>query len=375
MKGRYVEPQITSYLFAKAARNHTPVGGTFELSPLCNLDCRMCYVHMTAQQIQDSGLKRMTSEEWIALAQEAKEQGMLYLLLTGGEPFLYPGFRELYEALACMGFIISINTNGTMIDRETVEWLKENPPFRVNVTMYGASPAVYKKLCGRADGYDRFRHGVELLREAGISVKLSCSLTPYNASDLEKMIRFANDRNLIIEVASYMFPAIRRGRDNVGKNERFTPEEAAVQMFRVQKLLYGEETLSQYAENILAGTVPALQDCQEPEPDGTVRCRAGRATFWVTWHGEMRPCGMLERPGVPVRGRSFAGVWKELTELTQQIRMSGQCSRCGSQNICHACAAMALSETGAFEQTPGYLCRMVEALRKEAASCIKSLKE
>ena len=65
-----------------------------------------------------------------------------------------------------MGFIISINTNGTMIDRETVEWLKENPPFRVNVTMYGASPAVYKKLCGRADGYDRFRHGVELLREA-----------------------------------------------------------------------------------------------------------------------------------------------------------------------------------------------------------------
>ena len=262
-----------------------------------------------------------------------------------------------------------------MIDRETVEWLKENPPFRVNVTMYGASPAVYKKLCGRADGYDRFRHGVELLREAGISVKLSCSLTPYNASDLEKMIRFANDRNLIIEVASYMFPAIRRGRDNVGKNERFTPEEAAVQMFRVQKLLYGEETLSQYAENILAGTVPALQDCQEPEPDGTVRCRAGRATFWVTWHGEMRPCGMLERPGVPVRGRSFAGVWKELTELTQQIRMSGQCSRCGSQNICHACAAMALSETGAFEQTPGYLCRMVEALRKVAASCIKSLKE
>ena len=95
--------------------------------------------------------------------------------------------------------------------------------------------------------------------------------------------------------------------------------------------------------------------------------RAGRATFWVTWHGEMRPCGMMERPGVSVRNRNFSEAWKELTELTGQIRLSGACSRCDSQKICHACAAMAFAETGEFEKTPGYLCRMVNALRKEAS--------
>ena len=77
---------------------------------------------------------------------------------------------------------------------------------------------------------------------------------------------------------------------------------------------------------------------------------------------------MMERPGVSVRNRNFCDAWKELTELTEQIRLSGACSRCDSQNICHACAAMALAETGEFEKTPGYLCRMVEALRKEAAA-------
>ena len=123
-----------------------------------------------------------------------------------------------------------------------------------------------------------------------------------------------------------------------------------------------------FARQILQGSVPAAsEECQEVTPDGTVRCRAGRATFWVTWHGEMRPCGMMERPGVSVRNRKFSEVWKKLTELTGQIRLSGVCSRCDSQKICHVCAAMALAETGEFEKTPGYLCRMVNALRKEAS--------
>ena len=82
MKGTYAEPQVTSYLFAKAAREHVPVNGTFELSPLCNLNCRMCYVHMTAQQVRESGLVMMTNDEWLKLAEEAKEQGKNQVCLS-----------------------------------------------------------------------------------------------------------------------------------------------------------------------------------------------------------------------------------------------------------------------------------------------------
>lgn len=372
MKGTYTEPQVTSYLFAKAAREHTPINGTFELLPLCNFDCRMCYVHMTAQQVRESGLTMMTNDEWLKLAEEAKEQGMLYLLLTGGEPFLHPGFRELYEKLAGMGFILSINTNGTLIDDDVIRWLKDRPPFRLNITLYGASRSAYEKLCGRADGYDRVKYAIEGLQKAGISVKMNCSLTPYNVCDLEEMVRFANERGLILEIASYMFPAIRRGKENIGKNDRFTPEETAHYMFEIHRLQYGEDAVKSYARQILEGSIPAaLEECQEVTPDGTVRCRAGRATFWVTWHGEMRPCGMMERPGVSVRNRTFCESWGKLTELTGQIRLSGICSRCESQKICHSCAAMAYAETGKFEKTPGYLCQMVKALREEAALQLK----
>ena len=41
---RYVEPRLTQYLFDRASRTLTPLSGTFELSPVCNLACKMCYV-------------------------------------------------------------------------------------------------------------------------------------------------------------------------------------------------------------------------------------------------------------------------------------------------------------------------------------------
>lgn len=82
-----VEPPITEYLHAKAARQGIPLSGTFELTPLCNMNCRMCYVRMSREQ-QEAIRPLRTAAQWLELGRQAKEQGLLYLLLTGGEPFL-----------------------------------------------------------------------------------------------------------------------------------------------------------------------------------------------------------------------------------------------------------------------------------------------
>ena len=37
MKQRLVEPMLTEYLHRKASITKTPISGTFELSPLCNI--------------------------------------------------------------------------------------------------------------------------------------------------------------------------------------------------------------------------------------------------------------------------------------------------------------------------------------------------
>ena len=115
---------VRDYLFRKASLMKIPLAGTFELSPVCNFSCKMCYVRKTPAQLEKEGKQLYSVEKWIKLASECKDAGMLYLLLTGGEPFLYPEFRTLYETLHSMGLVLSINSNASMIDDETVAWLK-----------------------------------------------------------------------------------------------------------------------------------------------------------------------------------------------------------------------------------------------------------
>ena len=37
----------------KARENDTPISGYFELTPLCNLDCKMCYVHLSDPAVKE----------------------------------------------------------------------------------------------------------------------------------------------------------------------------------------------------------------------------------------------------------------------------------------------------------------------------------
>ena len=367
------EAPVTSFLFSKASGMLVPLSGTFELSPVCNFSCRMCYVRKTAAEVKASARPQMTMAQWLRIAQEAREQGMLYLLLTGGEPFLWPDFWPLYEQLCRMGFLISINTNGSLIDEAAIERLKKNPPVRVNITLYGASDETYEALCRAKGVFAKVDRAIAGLKQAGVQVKLNCSLTPHNAHDLAAMVRYAKERGLILETNTYMFPPVRRDPDSVGQNDRFTPQEAVRCNLERYRLQYGEDVYLKFLKDVQKGAVPPPgldESCIDPL-DGKVRCRAGKASFWITWDGWMTPCGMMPEPKLDLAERPFAEAWRELTQCSARLVLSGTCVQCPNQSLCHSCAAMAMAETGTTEGMPVYLCRMVEALREEADRRLK----
>lgn len=358
------ESQMTSKLFSKASSIRLPLSGTFELSPMCNFKCKMCYVRKTYEEVSHHDRKMLTCEKWIQIAEEAKQMGMLYLLLTGGEPFLWPDFWRLYEYLSQMGFVLSINTNGSMIDEEAVEKLKKRAPSRINITLYGASDETYERLCGIKGVFEKVDRAITLLRSAGIPVKLNCSLTPYNADDIGAMIRYAEKRELILVVNTYMFPPIRRDEKAIGLNDRFTPKEATKYNLLRYKLQYGEDIYHQFLASVRQGAIPPPgldEACVDPI-DGRVRCRAGKAAFWITWDGYMTPCGMMTKPAVDIWEKSFEDNWHHIVTATDGLKLSSVCEKCKNQELCHSCAAMALAETGDVSGIPSYLCETVEEL-------------
>lgn len=74
-----------------AYERKVPFKGVFELTPRCNFNCNMCYVHLKPDEIPKVG-REFTKEEWIAVAREAQKAGTIELTLTGGGAFCAPGF-------------------------------------------------------------------------------------------------------------------------------------------------------------------------------------------------------------------------------------------------------------------------------------------
>ena len=361
---------LTEFLYHKATRMHVPISGTFELSPVCNFDCRMCYVRKTAREVAESPRPILTLEDWRSIARQARDAGMLDLLLTGGEPLLWPDFWTLYEELIDMGFQISINTNGSLIDEAAIRRFTAKPPHRVNVTVYGASEETYFRLCGNRSAYSLVDRAIRNLKAAGITVKLNCSLTPQNAADLEQIVAYAREIDTVLSVATYMFPPIRRCPDMVGINERFTPEESGRYLMDYLRLDRGEKGYRHYLKSIADGYAEPTgldEGCIDPA-DGKVRCRAGRASFWITWDGWMTPCGMMPQPWADLRQLDFHQAWQQIMADTAELRLSGACESCPARNICHPCAAISLAETGSTAGIPTYMCRSVAEMQRIALS-------
>ncbi len=50
-----MQAQLRKYLYQKAAHNKVPLSGTFELTPRCNMNCRMCYIRMSEAEMRARG--------------------------------------------------------------------------------------------------------------------------------------------------------------------------------------------------------------------------------------------------------------------------------------------------------------------------------
>lgn len=372
MNQENLQPQITEYLYRKACTKKIPLAGTFELSPRCNLDCKMCYVRMSSEQIKSSGYVEKTADEWIELGKKCRDAGMLFLLITGGEPFLLKDFRKIYTELYKLGFIIKINTNATMIDKDTVEWMREMPPSRINITVYGSSNETYEKLCNNSKGFDQVSNAIDLLKKANIPVKISMTLTEYNINDMEDIHKFAKDKNIEIRTTSYIFPPARKDESKVGVGERMSAKKAAYYEFIGEKLKLSEDGLIKKTQNMQNLVYSREEQIRKGENKLIpMSCRAGRCTFWINWKGEMTPCGMMNFPKTSPFEIGFDNAWQEILSETNKIFLPKECSVCKLKSICHVCPSVVYAETGEFNKKPSYICDMTKNIYEEIINLVE----
>lgn len=339
-------------MIRRAKERKIPINGSLELLPFCNMNCDMCYVRLSRKDAKQQGRLR-TLGEWTAVGQQMKEAGVLFLLLTGGEPLLFQDFKQLYLELQKMGFILTINTNGTLIDEEWADFFGEHMPRRINITLYGADEKEYEQLCHYPAGFQKTIRGIQLLKKRGVDVKVSCSITKVNRYSLKRIFAVGERLNVPVHIDPYMMPAVRERRRPFSKQTRVLPEEAASASLEALKVQFPKEIIEQY----VAQTIERVKNSDFPRGDGHISCLAGSCSFTVNWQGYMRPCVVMSEPSVSVFDKGFKEAWKEIRAEVDKIMISEKCTACCFKPICKVCAAASLSETGSYEGIPDYLCQ------------------
>lgn len=94
----------------------------FVLTNLCNLRCSFCF--QAKERIEGS----MTTEDWLKLVKELPTYAAV--TLTGGEPFVFKGFEEVFDAVASR-YPCNIISNGLLLTEDKIELLLSYENFKV----------------------------------------------------------------------------------------------------------------------------------------------------------------------------------------------------------------------------------------------------
>lgn len=360
--------KIEQYLINQAIQKHTPIHVTFELTPRCNMNCEMCFIRLSKDQLNTQG-KLLPLEKWIDISNSLQKAGTLFVLLTGGEPLLYDNFKEIYLTLHQMGMILTLNTNGTLIDEKMADFFMNHPPRRINITLYGTSNETYAKICHNPNGYTQTISAIKLLKERGIHVKLNGTIVPDNVNEIEQLYTIAQELDCPIEMETYLYPSHREREHTFNTSARLSPQEAGCAYIEESRLRFADKYNS-YIHDVL-NDIDTYKNRPQNLPPQPMLCHGGRSSAWINWKGEMSPCIFMNHISIDVLKNGFQNSWEYIRQCTQEIHLPQQCSNCDLRPGCSICPAMCYCEAGSFEQVPEYVCEytktIVDKMREECS--------
>lgn len=332
-------------VWEKAFADAIPISGTFELTPRCNFNCRMCYVHLKENQISKYG-EELTAKEWIRIAQEAKEAGTTWLCVTGGEPLMHPEFETIWKELSQMGFFITLQTNGSMIRGKMLYLMEKYPPRLAKISLYGSNDEIYAAVCGVEKGFTRVNEGIQTLKKLDIPIEIVSTVIRQNQDDVIKMAFYAY-------IQKIRWAATGNIRKSVRGND-FDVE--SIRVIKDSETVTGTKIVTDSSREIFM--IPERKPC--------TYCRDYHVGYWIQWNGKMTFCSFINEPNISVKNMRLSEAWNQLVTFEDSLEWPEKCQRCPINKECIRCVATLATESGSIYSVNEKFCeKIVENLRRK----------
>ncbi len=279
---------------AVIVRTQSPYGysrASYELNLGCNYDCEHCYL----------GLKRFDGLSWPhreRLLHMMREAGVLWLQLTGGEPMIDRLFTQVYDLAYELGMMLTILSNGSRLSNPKIlDLLTSRRPYRITLSVYGASAESYDGLTRRKGAFRMFEKGLYAGHEAKLPLALSMIVTKHNAHEVDEMRTIAERLELPFAEYVNMVPTIYGGAESLP---------------------------SQSVEHIRKRRV-------------FTSCNAGHTFFHVDPHGNASICKVGRDPRVSLMGEGVEGLRRLAGIADGLLLRQGGCTGCTLSGTCGTC--------------------------------------
>lgn len=330
------------------ARNR-PINIHFELTQRCNLRCVHClFTHDVGDELK--------TDEILFILDQLRRLGVLCVSLSGGEIFTRRDIDDILAYLTQERFLLTLYTNGTLIDDRLLDMIASLKPFRVEISVYGATPDVHDAVTKVPGSFRKTTRSIRALSETGVPVIFKGFLLKHNFHERRCMIELANQIGVEYAFDFNLMPMENGGLDNL---------EAGLSIDQIRSI-YREVN---YEDLILRNSVKIkTRDSQLPK-GGNVICNPGRISGCISSTGDVFPCPTLRIPMGNLRTRSFEEIWNTNTfDSVRYMKLEdlNMCPTCPALEYCNRCPGVAYLETGDYlGPSPNAVCSKYTSLIEE----------
>lgn len=186
---------------------------SFTLLNACNLRCKMCGQWSETGYVKNKIVNanpQLNVSYWKRLVDEISEHKIRFILIRGGEPFLFPQIMELIEYANSKGLFLSIDTNGTVINK-FVNALVKLGNMHITFSVDGPEQ-IHDEVRGIKGSFNKIKENIALFNQlekentSRISKSICFTISKYSFKGLGAMPAVARDMGISsINIVPYYY--------------------------------------------------------------------------------------------------------------------------------------------------------------------------
>lgn len=330
-----------------------PFTAGLELWPECNFKCIHCY----AESDRYNNSKSMTKDQIFNIIDTLVDNNCIEIFLTGGECLLHNDFFEIYTYAKTKGMLVSVLTNGSLINEKHINLWKEFPPELISVTMYGASEETYQIITKQKNGYQKFCNAISLLKKNDIPFEIKCIGMKQNLKDIIKIREFARNLGLRNEILAWDIRPM-----NDGNKEPISYRVSAKEAFEIELL---DSERKAFWDKLAFDDSKEMPTSRQKDKKQYL-CAIAQQFVFITHDGYMQGCVKAVKPRYDLIHGDFKTGWKFLEDqfVNKNASESFICLKCKKFRYCGQCTAAFMDENGDPEKPVDFYCQLGQ-IRKE----------